>query len=241
MADSDTFFRSLEQSILRGEKLSESQCREFKTLPPNVRSAYAHAMEYLGCNCNAAHESAPTLESDRVRAARLMLLTFQLNTGGDPCWSSFLLDCLLETVMKPPGAKIEDLFHALYEILEESPATLGETMAYFIVCVLRGVIFLFRDACNSLDMSWMVQHVVVGCTPAQAYLACLSVPSRTMTPLCAATILRELANSPYWEEALNTLSDDFNTDDARRLLAEWIRAGVFSPDCQLEIERRFLM
>src|SRR5258708_22833626 len=100
MTNIDGFWRLVEQELLNKRAVNKSTCEAFSGLHPGRRSAYAKAMSFLGCEVEEIppqHADA-VLETDRIRASRLMLLKLYLDTG-EPRWSSWILERLLEAVV----------------------------------------------------------------------------------------------------------------------------------------------
>ncbi len=74
------------------------------------------------------------------------------------------------------------------------------------------------------------------CTPAQAYLALYTLPSKLLSPRCVLSILQSLAGTPFWSEAIANLEEEAESEHVRDLLSEWLATGV-DPLCRADVER----
>lgn len=237
MTDPNGFVQRVEGEVLSARTIAKPTCEAFAGLPLQTRMAYARAMRFLGCeSVEAPPGDAPAVpEADRIRASRLMLLSLYLDTG-TPAWSSWMLDRLAEAVMGAPAGSVGDLLHALHDVLGEYPCGFTEPMRNLIKALVVKSFTEHRASYETADLRWMVDKTAQHSTPAQAYLALHAVPPGIMQPKCAVAILRKLASTPYWEEAVNTLSDDLNSTEAQGLLRGWLAEGVSSP-CAEDIKR----
>jgi hypothetical protein len=197
-------------------------------LPLPVQLAYARAIAFAGCESAANWQFVPgvaTEETDRINAARLMLL--KLQTGQcDPRWSSWLLDRMFEAVTDTPGGTIGDLLHALYDVLGDYDCDLTYHVANFIQSVVVGGITRDRLSFQTLNFNWLIQGTLAARTPAQSYLAFLALPPEVLSPHCIVAILKRLQLTPYWEKAFAVMNDDLRNEEGRRLVREWLAEGV---------------
>ena len=237
MINTDEYAQKVEREICSIRVVSKATCEAFADLPLGDRIAYARAMAFVGCEFGAVpyEHTTASAEAARIRASRLMLLSLYLDTG-QPAWSSWMLDRMLEAVVKTPGGNVGDLFHALYGLLGDYSCALSVTVANFLKIVAVGCFTQHRTSYDSTNLGWMVEKVIEGPTLAQAYLALYAIPPGIMQPKCAVSILRSLSGSHYWRDAINTLDEDMESNEARALLAEWLTEGV-PPSCAEDIER----
>lgn len=233
MTDPSKYVKHIINEVLGTRTVAKPTCEAFANLPLQTRTAYASAMRFLGCESVKLPlgDIAAVPEEDRICASTLMLMSFYVDTG-TPAWSSWRLDRLLEAVMSTPGGSVGDLLHALHELLDEYPCGLTVPMRNFIKDLVIQSFVQYRASFESTDLRWMAEKTVQHSTPAQAYLALHAVPPGVMQPKSVVAILRTLASTPYWEEAINTLSDDFNNKEAQELLREWLAEGVASPSAE---------
>src|SRR2546425_693786 len=103
MTDTTTIISQAELELRNTRTISSSTCRAWEQLSGETRMAYTRAMAFLGCQPGGTGvtPSQTASESDRVAAARLMLVKLGLATD-DPRWSSNVLDHLLRAVMETP-------------------------------------------------------------------------------------------------------------------------------------------
>jgi hypothetical protein len=237
MTDPSGFVQRIESEVLSARAIAKPTCEAFAVLPLQTRMAYATALRFLGCESVDVPpgDAAAAPEADRIQASRLMLLSFYLDTG-TPAWSSWRLDRLLEAVMGTPGGGVGDLLHALHEELGKHPGDFTEPMGNLIKTLVVQSFVQHRASFEAADLSWMAHKTDQHSTPAQAYLALLAVPPEIRQPKCAVAILRKLAFTPYWKEAIDILSDDLNKREAQALLREWLAEGV-APPCAEDVQR----
>jgi len=164
----------------------------------------------------------------------LMLLSFSLDTSA-PAWSSWMLDRLLEAVIGTPGGGVGDLFHALHRLLGAYSCNLTEPVRNIIKALVIQCFTQHRASYDATDLNWMVTKTIEGATPAQVYLALHAIPPTIMRPRCSLAILKALASTPYWCEALHTLDEDLTGQEAQALLAEWLAEGVH-PSCVADVQ-----
>jgi hypothetical protein len=226
MIDAHEFFQNAQHDVRNAKAISKRTCDEFAELSLEYRLAYTKAMHFLGCESPNAHPSmdSSTSQTDRIKASKLMLLKLGLDSD-EPCWSSWVLDRLLEAVMDTPGGGVSDLMCALYEVLDEHRCNLTETIRNLIKDLVIKCFMEHRTSFQTCDFRWMAQKTMQSPTPTQAYLALHAIPPDAIEPACSVAILRGLASSPYWEEALDTLSEELATQDAQKLLRAWAEDG----------------
>jgi hypothetical protein len=164
-----------------------------------------------------------------------MLLKLGVDSN-DPRWSSWMLDRLLDAVTGAPEGSIGDLLHALYDLLGEDSCDLAEPVRNIIKDLVVQCFTQHRASYDATDLRWMVDTIVEGPTRAQAYLGLHAIPPAIMRPRCAVAILKALASTLYWKEAVNTLDEDLNSQEARALLCEWLMEGI-NPSCVEDVKR----
>jgi hypothetical protein len=240
MTRTEDYLRLVEHEIRITKGFSKATCKAFAELPVESRIVYARAIAFVGCDLTTVPVgiTAAASPADRIRAARLMLLKLGLDSS-DPRWSSLALDRLLEAVMGTPGGSVNDLLHALHGLLGEYSCDLTEPVRNIIKDFVVQCFTQYRASYEAADLRWLVEKTVAATTSAQAYLALHAVPPDIMRPRCAVLILKALASTPYWKEALDTLDDDLNNQEARSMLAEWLREGIHL-SCAEDIQRRLV-
>ena len=237
MTNTNAYLKQVEDDLRKMREVGKGTCEAFAGLAVESQAAYARAMAFVGCERANASPDQPHRadEADRVRAVRLMLLKLGLDSS-DPRWSSWLLDRLLEVLMGAPGGGVGDLLHALHELLGEQPRDLTEPMRNIIKDLVVQCFTQHRASYDAADLRWMVEKTMEGPTPAQAYLALHAIPPSITQPRCAMAILKALASTPYWTEAVNTLEEDLNNQEGRALLREWLAEGT-DASCAKDVER----
>jgi len=181
-------------------------------------------MRFLGCQLDdRAIASASTVSrTDRVLAAQLMLAGLAVDSG-NPRWSSFVLDRLLEAVTHTKGGEVDDLISALFEVLSDYNGPLTETLKNLIKQLVIKCFTEFRASYEAADFSWMAERVAQDSNSSQAFVALHALPPQLMRPDVAVGIFKQLAYTPSWAEALNALDDDLRNEKARKMLKAWLR------------------
>jgi hypothetical protein len=208
MIDPTLYVRSLESDLRRKRAIDEKTCQSFSQLPFEKQQAFAKALAFLGCTTAFAVLPTSDLkvkESDRLQAARLMLLKLSVDME-EPIWSSWMLEKMLDAIVTTPGGSISDLLHALFDILGEFKVQLTATVANFIKQISISCFTRYRKSYDAADFSWMIQHLREGWTPAQAYLALYSIPE-DLVNRCRQSILNALASTSFYAEAVNNLGE----------------------------------
>jgi hypothetical protein len=164
-----------------------------------------------------------------------MLLKLRVDSS-DPRWSSLLLDRLLEAVIGTPGGGVGDLLHSLHDLLGEHHGDLTEPVRNIVKDLVVQCFTQHRASYDAVDLRWMVEKTIETPTPAQAYLALHAIPPSIMQPRCAVAIPKALMSTPYWKEAVNTLDEDLNNQEARTLLVRWLAEGI-DPLCTEDVQR----
>jgi hypothetical protein len=140
---------------------------------------------------------------DRLNAVVAWFKKHELDTS-DPKWSSWLLDRFFEEVTSAPGGSLRDVYQGLDGALKAYAVELTPTVANLI---------------NALAWGWANELLSQGASAARCYLFLLALPPEAATPQSIVAIHRALQGTPYQQEAADTLSDDLEKPDVRRLLA----------------------
>lgn len=218
MTNVEAFLQRVLDEKRVAHEISQATCDAFLALPACDRRPYASAMRFFGCeSIEVPTDTSPVPEIHRIEAARVMLLPF-LSNGPEPTWSSWFLDRFFEAVMATPGGSVGDVLRALFDLLSEPAKPLSETMMWFIMAIVRPNFVRYRDSVDTSEFIWLVRDQYA--TESQAYLAMLCIPPAIMKPMCAIAILRKLAPTPFWNEALNNLNEDLESEEGRNLLRE---------------------
>jgi hypothetical protein len=160
------------------------------------------------------------------------LLDFQANTS-EPRWSSYLLEELFKSVASEGGTS-SDILKPLYSLVGQPH--LSKVLANFNSDVARYAFSSFRNTNQTADLEWMRDAVATGCTAPQAHLALYTLPTELLTPSCVLSILKALAETPYWSEAVVNLEEETEKGEVRDLLTAWLSEGV-AVGCRTDVER----
>lgn len=213
MTDTEEILRRVEHEVTSTGRVSEPTCRDLARLAPEVRATFDQALRFLGCP-SPSTPNAPTSASpgDRVRASRLMLLGI-FRESGDPAWSSWLLERLLQAVTDTPGGAVSDLVSALHMILGERGIVLSETVKNLIRDVVVLSVSHSRGAYEAGGFPELLRRTTENLTAAQAYLAFLAIPPTMIEHSCAAAILRALEGTPDISEVREAFEEELGELD----------------------------
>lgn len=155
---------------------------------------------------------------DRLNAVMAWFKKHELDTSA-PKWSSWLLDRFFKEVTSASGGSLQDMYQVLDAELKTYSVELTPTVANLIKDVVKHGFTQYRSAYNAMDWGWAVEELSQGASLARCYLFLLALPPEAATPQCIVTIHRSLQDTPYHQEAADTLSDDLKKPEVRRLLA----------------------
>ena len=154
---------------------------------------------------------------DRLNAVMAWFKKHELDTS-DPKWSSWLLDRFFEEVTSAPGGSLRDVYQGLDAALKAYSVELTPTVANLIKDVVKQGFTQHRSAYNALGWGWANEALSQGASAARCYLFLLALPPEVATPQSVVAIHRALEDTPYQQEAADTLSDDVEKPEVRRLL-----------------------
>lgn len=154
---------------------------------------------------------------DRLNAVRLWFKKHELDTS-DPKWSSWLLDRFFEECTSAPGGSLRDVYQGLDAALKTYCVELTPPVANLIKDVVVQGFTQHRSAYNSMDWGWANEALSQGASAARCYFFLLSLPPEAATSQSIVTIHQALQGTPYQQEAADTLCDDLERPEVRRLL-----------------------
>lgn len=222
MINMKELFQLAEADLKSNRVLGSDTCGKFGELSSAEQAAFKGLITFLGCQLNIiSDEPAIPQEMERVYASRLMLIKMYVDTG-DPRWSSWILDQFIEIVLKIPGAKLDDLYKALFQLMGEESCELTDSSANFLKDVTVRCFTAHPESYNSSDFRWMVRAGETGLTPSQAFLCLHILPPAELSPKVVLEILRGMRQTPYWEVALNELEEELQQNKTKQLLSKWL-------------------
>jgi hypothetical protein len=118
-----------------------------------------------------------------------------------------VLEDLVDAWFSVPGAGVNDILQALVEIWEGSSTPLTSPVAALVKDLTVILFRRDRDAYDTRDFFWLVDHLARRPQETTAYLALLALPTR-FTAKAKPLILGALAGTPYAESASAMLDDD---------------------------------
>jgi len=154
---------------------------------------------------------------DRVKAVMLWFKKFELDTS-DPKWSSGMLDRFFTETSSMPGGSLRDAYQGLDAALKAYSVELTDTAANFIKDVVVQGFTQHRAAYDAMDWCWANEELSQGVSAARCYFSLLALPPEKATPESVVAIYRGLQDTPYQQEAADTLSDDLENPEVQRLL-----------------------
>ncbi len=144
----------------------------------------------------------------------------------DPKWSSWVLERLFETVLAQPQATLTDLFRGFDLALKRNTVHLTETVANLVKDVIVTGFTKYRVAYDRVEWDWANDELARGASPARCYFFLHVLPPDKATPTALMSILRGLEGTPRFEEAVATLSDDFDRPEVKQELKRWQANGM---------------
>lgn len=154
---------------------------------------------------------------DRVHGVMRWFKKLELDTS-DPKWSSGALDHFFKEITSPPGGSLRDVYQGLDAALKAYSVELTDTVANLIKDVVVQGFTQHRSAYDAMDWCWANEELLHGASPARCYLFLLALPPEKATPRSVAFIYRGLQDTPYRQEATDTLSDDLENPEVQKLL-----------------------
>ncbi len=154
---------------------------------------------------------------DRMNAAMLWFKKLELDTS-DPKWSSWMLDRFLEEAASAPNGSLRDVYQGLDAALKAYSVELTAVVGNLIKDVVVKGFTQYPTAYNAIDWDWANEELSHRVSPARCYFFLHALPPEAATPQAIVTIHEGLQGTPYQEEAANTLSEDFEKPEVRRLL-----------------------
>lgn len=207
MTDTTTFVRQAELELRNTRTIGSATCQAWEHLSGEARTAFARAMAFLGCQSSesGATPSRPASESDRIAAARLMLMKLGLHTD-DPRWSSEVLDRLLKAVLEAPDGSVGDLLCALFGVLGDYSPELSKPMAAFIKDLVVRCFTRHQRSYESVNWQRLVENLGNNPTKAQLYLALHAIPPQFVPAQLADAIAKGLEATAFRDEAVSALA-----------------------------------
>jgi hypothetical protein len=135
-----------------------------------------------------------------------MLLRLRAHTES-PRWSSKVLEDLVEVSLRPVGAGVGDVVHALFDLLDETSGGPSETQANLAREIGVLLVGRHRRQYEAQDLSWLAAPLKSeDVTPPQAYFAAYLLPPALLVS-CREPILRALAGTRFAEEVARYLEE----------------------------------
>lgn len=207
MIDTSEFVRQAELDLRVRGAISRSTRRAWSSLSPEGKAAFGAAMDFLGCGAEEANGAVDgsVRQTDRIAAARLMLLKLKADTM-EPCWSSEMLKRLVTNVAAAPSGSVGDVLYALNGLLRDFPSKLSKPLANLIKDLVIECFVFHRTSYELIDWRPLIETLSASAAEPQLYLALHAVPPHLITTSHAQTIANGLQASPCREEATNALA-----------------------------------
>lgn len=154
---------------------------------------------------------------DRVQGVMLWFKEFELDSS-DPKWSSGTLDRFFKEIISAPGGSLRDVFQGLDAALKTYSVELTDAVANLIKDVVVQGFTQHRSAYDSMDWCWANEELSHDVSAARCYFFLLALPPEQATPQSVVAIYQGLQDTPYQQEATDTLSDDLENPEVQRRL-----------------------
>lgn len=139
--------------------------------------------------------------------------------GGQPVWSSWRFDQWAQLV--DPAGAVRELDH----YLADHAVPLSGPVANFIKEITVALFQHDRTSYGLGDWNWP-QDEGWSISAVQAYLRLLAVPPDRLDSSGVVPILKALAESDHFDQALRILSEEFERPEIRKQLDEWRSNGI---------------
>ena len=146
--------------------------------------------------------------------------------GDDPKWSSWALERLFESILRDSRSTMTDLFRGFDLALKRNGVGLTETVANLIKDVTLTALARHRQEYGEVKWEWENDELSRGVGAARAYLYLRTLPPEVAPPASLVASLRALEGSPRFDEAVATLSDDFDRAEVKQELRRWETTGM---------------
>lgn len=146
----------------------------------------------------------------------------------DPKWSSWVMERLLEELMSKSAVSMTDLFMGFDLALKRNAVRLTETVANLIKDTVVTSFTEHKSAYRQAEWGWAAEELSSGVSAPQAYFFLHALPPDKATATAIVGILRGLEGSSRFDEAVATLSDDFDRPEVLEALQRW-RANGMTP------------
>ncbi len=144
----------------------------------------------------------------------------------DPKWSSRVLEQLFETVLVDHQGTMTDLLQGFDLALRRNGVGLTESVANLIKDVVVIGFTRHKSSYDQTEWGWANHELTGEINAAQAYLFLHALPSDKATPASLLSILLGLEGTSQFEEAVDTLSENFERPAVRQELQRWRANGM---------------
>jgi hypothetical protein len=121
-----------------------------------------------------------------------------------PAWSSRQLEQALDSILSTADSSVGDVLRALWDLSGQPDVQLTKPMAQFIHDIVVWCFTRYRARFDQEDFEWMARELSRRPTPAQGYVALLSLPEGRVAA-CRDAILASLEGSEFFEAARKML------------------------------------
>ena len=157
------------------------------------------------------------IAKDRVTAIKKRFKEMGIETG-DPKWSSWVLDQLLDSAVSGTGGSLQAVYAALNDALRDYAVQLTHPVASLIRDVVVNGFTRHPSAYKAIDWRWANEELKNAGLPVSCYLFLHALPPEEAKAESIVRILRGLEGTDYQQEALDTLSDDLEKPEVQALL-----------------------
>jgi len=210
-------FIGLAESDLRTRKIGDASKSAFRSLPAESRAAFQQMMVFVGADMGLLDKSYRTNPDERASAVALMFLNFSIDTH-EPAWSSWILERMIDEVMNTSKIETIDLFRAFEHAFKKYNVRLTQTVANLVKDVMTLTFSKVGNWYQAADWHWANEALGNEISPARCYLFLPLLPPDKADSRSIVAILRGLADTPFFKQAVDILSDDLERPDVKPLV-----------------------
>jgi hypothetical protein len=148
--------------------------------------------------------------NQRIQEAKVLLRNLDEKTSSErtsqwlPAWSSLVLEKVIREIVSKPGGNVNDVYHALWDLLGAPEVVLTKIMSNFIHDVVVLCFTQYRTQHAAGDLAWMAAQIKMQCTASQAYLGLLALPE-SIAAECKHSLLAALEPTEFIAQARKML------------------------------------
>lgn len=202
MIDDKIFQKIVEAEVRRTRRFDEA-VKSVGNVAASVAAAYCPIFRALKYECPDV-QAEQTDPDSRIGAAKAAMFRFSLDTG-NPTWSSYLLDRVVDALEATPSSSADDLYTAIFEILTDYAVPLNTVVANLFKDLFRRIPFFTKLYWKRAKLPFDSKHIFEG--KAQAYLLFgIMYQADRLTPEIQEKVFEQLSGTEFKQELEDILT-----------------------------------